>query len=216
EDEAPTPPLPPFFLSPRIRPLSPRALEVEMRDIASAFYHSLHPSGTLPLLPVPLPAPSSSRRADIPEADTPPRKRLLLTTPRPGCKVGESSAAAAVRQPGPTIETRLRDTERRAEIEILRRERLAYEQESIQSRQDLARSEAYSRTLEARITVLETDARRHEWQHNYDNESSDDDNDDDDDDDDDVQKDEEEEEEEEHLASVDPSAVPTDDHVPSS
>ncbi|GKG64944.1 hypothetical protein Tco_0667576, partial [Tanacetum coccineum] len=39
----------------------------------------------------------------------------------------------------------------RAEIEILRRERLAYEQESIQSRQDLARSEAYSRTLEARI-----------------------------------------------------------------
>ncbi|GJW87115.1 hypothetical protein Tco_0162455 [Tanacetum coccineum] len=46
--------------------------------------------------------------------------------------------------------------------------------------------------------------------------SSDDDNDDDDDDDDDVQKDEEEEEEEEHLASVDPSAVPTDDPVPSS
>ncbi|GKD10751.1 hypothetical protein Tco_1190436 [Tanacetum coccineum] len=32
EDEAPIPPLPPFFLSPRIRPLSPRALEVEMRD----------------------------------------------------------------------------------------------------------------------------------------------------------------------------------------
>ncbi|GJW41932.1 hypothetical protein Tco_0070731 [Tanacetum coccineum] len=52
----------------------------------------------------------------------------------------------------------------RAEIEILRRERLAYEQESIQSRQDLARSEAYSRTLEARITLLETEARRHEWQ----------------------------------------------------
>ncbi|GJY10636.1 hypothetical protein Tco_0378821 [Tanacetum coccineum] len=43
EDEAPTPLLPPFFLSPRIRPLSPRALEVEMRDVASAFYHSLHP-----------------------------------------------------------------------------------------------------------------------------------------------------------------------------
>ncbi|GJX82530.1 hypothetical protein Tco_0332011 [Tanacetum coccineum] len=165
----------------------------------------VHPSGTPPLLPTPLPAPSTSRRVDIPEADTPPRKRLLLTTPRPGCEVGESSAAAAARQPGPTIETRLLDTERRmmtalelvnrrityqvdvctressefctrhhdaqkdraavrAEIEILRRERLAYEQESIQSRQDLARSEAYSRTLEARITVLETDARRHEWQ----------------------------------------------------
>ncbi|GKE26784.1 hypothetical protein Tco_1442168, partial [Tanacetum coccineum] len=70
EDEAPTPLLPPFFLSPRIRPLSPRALEVEMRDVASAYYHSLHPS------------------ADILEADTPPRKRLLLTTPRPGCEIG--------------------------------------------------------------------------------------------------------------------------------
>ncbi|GJZ92018.1 hypothetical protein Tco_0664083 [Tanacetum coccineum] len=87
-------PLPPSF---RIRPLSPRALEVEMRDIASAFYHSLHPSGTPPLLPIPLPTPSTSRRADIPEADTPPRKRLLLTTPRPGCEIGESSAAAAAR-----------------------------------------------------------------------------------------------------------------------
>ncbi|GJS02969.1 putative ribonuclease H-like domain-containing protein [Tanacetum coccineum] len=46
---------------------------------------------------------------------------------------------------------------------------------------------------------------------NYDNESSDDDNDDDD-----VEKDKEDEEEEEHLASADPSAVPTDDPVPSS
>ncbi|GJS82000.1 hypothetical protein Tco_0748541 [Tanacetum coccineum] len=119
--------------------------------------------------------------------------------------IGESSAAAAARQPGPTIETRLRDTERRmmtalemvnrrvsyqvdvrsressefhtrhhdaqkdraavrAEIEVLRRERLAYEQESIQTRQDLARSEAHCRALEARVTVLETEVRRHEWQ----------------------------------------------------
>ncbi|GJS52411.1 hypothetical protein Tco_0625773 [Tanacetum coccineum] len=45
---------------------------------------------TPPLLPIPLPAPSTSRRADIPEADTPPRKRLLLTTPRPGCEIRES------------------------------------------------------------------------------------------------------------------------------
>ncbi|GKF58038.1 hypothetical protein Tco_0171575 [Tanacetum coccineum] len=61
----------------------------------------------------------------IPEADTSPRKRLLLTTPRPSYEVGESSAAAAVRQLGPTMahrvdyslvdtmETRFRDTERR-------------------------------------------------------------------------------------------------------
>ncbi|GJT53879.1 hypothetical protein Tco_0988933 [Tanacetum coccineum] len=150
-----------------------------MRDIASAYYHSLHPSGTPPLLPTPLPAPSTSRRADIPEADTPPRKRLLLTTPRPGCEIGESSASA--RQPGPTmthivdhshVDVRSREssefhsghhdaqTDRaavRAEIKVLRRERLAYEQESIQTRQDLARSEAHCRALEARVTVLETE-----------------------------------------------------------
>ncbi|GJW07255.1 hypothetical protein Tco_1569678 [Tanacetum coccineum] len=189
----------------------------QMRAAAPSTYHPLLPSGTPPLLPIPLPAPSTSRRADIPEADTPPRKRLLLTAPRPGCEVGESSAAAAARQPGPTmarrvdcssvdtVETRVRDTERRmmaalevvnlrvsyqvdvrsressefysrhhdaqkdraavrAEIEVLRRERLAYEQESMETRQALARSEAYSRALEARITVLETQARRHEWQ----------------------------------------------------
>ncbi|GJR02147.1 putative reverse transcriptase domain-containing protein [Tanacetum coccineum] len=44
----------------------------------------------------------------------------------------------------------------RAEIEVLRRERLAYEQESMETRQALARSEAYCRALEARVTVLET------------------------------------------------------------
>nr|GEV87912.1 hypothetical protein [Tanacetum cinerariifolium] len=84
------------------------------------------------------------------------------------------------------METRFRDTERRmmtaleivnmrvsyqedraavrAEIEVLRRERLAYEQESIQIREALARSKVYSRTLEARVAVLETQAHRHEWQ----------------------------------------------------
>ncbi|GJV41051.1 putative reverse transcriptase domain-containing protein [Tanacetum coccineum] len=119
----------------------------------------------------------------------PPWKRLLLTALRPVCEVGESSAA--VRQPGPTmacrvdcssvdtVDVRSRESSEfysrhhdaqkdraavRAEIEVLRRERLAYEQESMENRQALARSEAYSRALEARITVLETQARRHEWQ----------------------------------------------------
>ncbi|GKF12936.1 hypothetical protein Tco_0050862 [Tanacetum coccineum] len=143
------------------------------------------------MLPIPLPTPSTSRIADIPEADMPPRKRLLLTAPRPGCEVGESSATAATRQPGPTMAqvvnlrasyqvdvcsrecsefySQHHDAQKdraavRAEIEVLRRERLAYEQESIQTRQDLARSEAYCRALEARVTVLETEVRRHEWQ----------------------------------------------------
>ncbi|GJY23332.1 hypothetical protein Tco_0396990 [Tanacetum coccineum] len=124
------------------------------------------------MLLIPLPTPSTSRRADIPKADTPPRKRILLTAPRPGCEVGESSAAAAARQPGPTMTRRVdcssvdtvdirsressefysrhHDAQKdraavRAEIEVLRRERLAYEQESMETRQSLARSEAYSR-----------------------------------------------------------------------
>nr|GEX98850.1 hypothetical protein [Tanacetum cinerariifolium] len=187
----------------------------EMRAAVPSTYHSLLPSETSPLLPIPLPIPSTSCRAEISKADTLPRKRLLLTAPRPVCEVGESSAAAATRQPGPTMarsvdcsfvdtmETRFRDTKRRmmtalemvnirvsyqvdvrsreslefysrhhdaqkdraavrAEIEVLRRERLAYEQESIQTRKALARYKAYSRALEARVAVLETQARRHD------------------------------------------------------
>nr|GEZ79963.1 putative reverse transcriptase domain-containing protein [Tanacetum cinerariifolium] len=139
---------------------------------------------TPPLLPIS--TPSTSRRVRIPEADTPPRNRPLLTTSRPGCEVGESYATAA-RRSGPTmahegdcsyVETRLRDTERRmmatlelvnrrkdrvavrADIEVLRNERLAYEQEGIQTREALARSEAHCRALEARVAVLETHKRR--------------------------------------------------------
>nr|GEV68154.1 hypothetical protein [Tanacetum cinerariifolium] len=191
EDEAPASLLPPGFLSPRIRPLRPRALGAEMNAIASSIYHSLHPLETSPLLPIPLSTPSTSRRAGISEADTPPRNRPLLATLRPGCEVGESSAAAA-RWPGPSmahgvdcsyVETRLRDTKRRmmaalevvnlrkdrvamrAEIEVLRSERLAYELEGIQTRKALARSEDYCRALEARVAVLETHAHRLEWQH---------------------------------------------------
>nr|GEX40637.1 putative reverse transcriptase domain-containing protein [Tanacetum cinerariifolium] len=178
EGEAPTSLLPPGFLSPRIRPLSHRALGAEMNAIASSLYRSLHPSGTPPLLPIS--TPSTSRRAGIPEVNTPPRNRPLLANPRPGCEVGESFAAATRRQ-GPTMvhgvncsymETRLQDTERRmmsalelvnrrvsyqvdvctressefctrhhdaqkdhaavrAEIELLRSERLAYENETL-------------------------------------------------------------------------------------
>ncbi|GKB41379.1 hypothetical protein Tco_0886321 [Tanacetum coccineum] len=135
------------------------------RAAAPSTYHSLLPAGTQPLLPIPLPAPSTSRRADIPKADTPPQKRLLLTAPTPRFEVGESSAAAASRQPGSTmarrvnhsfvdiVDTRVRDTERRtmAAIEMV-------------NLRALARSEAYSRALEAWIRVLETQAYHHEWQ----------------------------------------------------
>ncbi|GJS23726.1 hypothetical protein Tco_0452358 [Tanacetum coccineum] len=43
-------------------------------------------------------------------------------------------------------------------------ERVSYELESMEDPQDLARSEAHCRALEARVTVLETEVRRHEWQ----------------------------------------------------
>nr|GEX34798.1 hypothetical protein [Tanacetum cinerariifolium] len=81
----------------------------------------------------------------------------------PGCEVGERSAAAA-RLSGPTMARSKDRAAVRAEIEVLRRERFAYEQESIQTREALARSEVYSKALEARVAVLKTQARRHEWQ----------------------------------------------------
>nr|GFC61676.1 hypothetical protein [Tanacetum cinerariifolium] len=92
---------------------------------------------TPPLLPIPLPVPSTSRRAEILEADTPPQKRLLLTAPRPWCEVVESSAAAAARQPGPTM-ARSVDC---SFVDTMK-----------------------TRELEARVAVLETQAHRHEWQ----------------------------------------------------
>nr|GEZ06005.1 hypothetical protein [Tanacetum cinerariifolium] len=135
EDEAPASLLPPGFLS----------------------------LWTPPLLPIPLSTPSTSRRARIPEADTPPRNRPLLATPRHGCEVGESSAAAA-RRPGPTMAHGKDCTAVRAEIEVLRSERLSYEQEGIQTREALVRSEAYCRALEARVAVLETHAPYYAYQ----------------------------------------------------
>ncbi|GKE63815.1 hypothetical protein Tco_1514182 [Tanacetum coccineum] len=98
---------PPSFLPSLIRPPRTRAAMAQMRAAAPSTYHPLLSSGTPPLLPIPLLAPSTIRRANIPEADTPPRKRLLLTAPRPGYEVGESSVATAARQPGPTMAHRV-------------------------------------------------------------------------------------------------------------
>nr|GFB53964.1 hypothetical protein [Tanacetum cinerariifolium] len=100
---APTPPLPPSFLSPRIRSPHTRAAMAQMSAAVPSTYHSLLLLGTPPLLPIPLPVPSTSCRVEIPEADTPPRKRLLLTAPRPGCRVGESFVVAGARQLGSTM-----------------------------------------------------------------------------------------------------------------
>ncbi|GKE51450.1 hypothetical protein Tco_1486606, partial [Tanacetum coccineum] len=162
---APTPPLPPpSFLPTLIRPPHTRAAMDQRRVAAPSTYHSLLPAGTPPLLPIPLPAPSSSHRADVPEADMPLRKRLLLTAPTPRYEVRESSAAAAARQPRSTmdhrvdysfvdtVDTRVRDTEKRTMAAI-----------KMVNLRALARSKAYSRALEAHIRVLETQAYHYEW-----------------------------------------------------
>nr|GFC97105.1 hypothetical protein [Tanacetum cinerariifolium] len=108
-------------------------------------------------------------------------KRLLLTAPRPGCEVGEILLLLRDSQDPswPVVDVHSRESLEfysrhhdaqedrvavRAEIEVLRRERLAYEQESIQTREALARSEARYKALEARVAVLETHAHRLKWQ----------------------------------------------------
>ncbi|GJZ23169.1 putative reverse transcriptase domain-containing protein [Tanacetum coccineum] len=106
--------------------------------------------GTPPLLPISLPAPSTSLRANIPEADTPPRKRLLLTAPTPRVKTPWIPGFEILR--GGLWRPRVGQPEG----QLL---------ESNETHQSWARSEAYSKALEAQIRVLETQAYRHEWQH---------------------------------------------------
>ncbi|GKC89534.1 reverse transcriptase domain-containing protein [Tanacetum coccineum] len=64
------------------------------------------PSGTPPLLPIPLPTsspplllPSTDCRADVPEVTLPPRKRLCIA-PGPRYEVGECSSAPTARPTG--------------------------------------------------------------------------------------------------------------------
>ncbi|GJW18059.1 hypothetical protein Tco_0025495 [Tanacetum coccineum] len=140
------------------------------------YYSSVHSEATVGSIPSEDPYEEAARQLAVITRLTRRLGKDYTYYPRPGCEVGESSAAAAARQPGPTMAHRvdysLVDTMEnqkdraavRAEIEVLRRERLAYEQESMETRQALARSEAHCRTLEARVTVLETEVRRHEWQ----------------------------------------------------
>ncbi|GJV71113.1 hypothetical protein Tco_1491108 [Tanacetum coccineum] len=144
--------------------------------------------------PLPLHAPSTSRRADIPEDELPPWKRLLLTAPIPRFEIGESSTVVAARQLRSTLarqvdygfvdtlDASIRASEQRViavdaqddgvalrdEVDTLRRYLYSmcttHEQERVEARQALDRSEAHIRALEAWITVLDTQAYRHEWQ----------------------------------------------------
>ncbi|GJS47986.1 hypothetical protein Tco_0598107 [Tanacetum coccineum] len=126
-----------------------------------------HPSRLHGIRPLP-------PKADVPEADARLEKtKNLLPLPDLGVRVGQQEDHLPGRclplRESSEFCTRHHDAQKgcaavRAEIEILRRERLAYEQESMETRQALARSEAHCRTLEARVAVLETEVHRHEWQ----------------------------------------------------
>ncbi|GJT43738.1 putative reverse transcriptase domain-containing protein [Tanacetum coccineum] len=125
--------------------------------------------------PLPLPAPSTSRRSNIPKADIPPQKRILLTAPTPRLEAGESSAAA--RQTRSTVARRviivlwirwMPDAYRdrfvlRDEVNTLRRYLsslcITHEQERFEARQDLDRSEAHNKALEARIAIQALEVR---------------------------------------------------------
>ncbi|GKC24041.1 ribonuclease H-like domain-containing protein [Tanacetum coccineum] len=73
-------------------------------DVMFSFFANQSNAPTVP----PLLLPSTSHRTDIPEAEMPPRKRACFTTPAFGFEVRQSSAATAVRQPGPTLKADLR------------------------------------------------------------------------------------------------------------
>nr|GFC92699.1 hypothetical protein [Tanacetum cinerariifolium] len=110
---------------------APRSLEyvpdpIELEDHVPAYIHE-HPEDLLPAedeapIEAYIPKVASTPTPLLPPSFYP--HRLLLTAPRLGCEVGESSAAAVLRQPRPTMarsvdysfvdtmETRLRDTER--------------------------------------------------------------------------------------------------------
>ncbi|GKC77076.1 hypothetical protein Tco_1127850 [Tanacetum coccineum] len=115
-------PLPPLPVIPPPLPVSPtyplgyRAVMIQLRAEAPSTSHSplphiilsytradTPPSGTPPLLPIPLPTSSpplyllsTNRRADRPEVTLPPQKRLCFTF-GPRYEVEESSSAAAAR-----------------------------------------------------------------------------------------------------------------------
>ncbi|GJT01296.1 hypothetical protein Tco_0822465 [Tanacetum coccineum] len=173
---APTPPLPvassplplpsPLTTSPTDAgaPLGYRAAGIRMRAAAAS---------------PPLSLPSTSLRTDVPEAEMPPR-RVCLTTPTPGCEIGESSAAGAARQPRPTLEVDTWDEIRTEEFQVrfeeayndraylnarvntLFRDRpyhrhtaLALDREAVYARIALTSSEERSAAIEAHVRILE-------------------------------------------------------------
>nr|GEV96288.1 putative reverse transcriptase domain-containing protein [Tanacetum cinerariifolium] len=165
-------PLPPPFLPSPIRPPHTKAM-AQMRVAAPSTYHSLLLAGTPPLLPT----PSTRHIVNIPEAGMPLWKRLLLIAPTPSIQDTKRRTITTIKVVNLRVsyqaDVRRRESLEfyawhqdaytdcvaiRAKIEILRRERLAYEQESSETRQALDRAIMRIQALEAgaRVDTLRT------------------------------------------------------------
>ncbi|GKF08859.1 hypothetical protein Tco_0043083 [Tanacetum coccineum] len=123
EDEAPTPPLPPSFLSLRIRPPHTRAAMAQMRATAPSTYHPLAAELIFPRLT---------------------RHYLLLLD--------------LVVRLGRVLLLLL------YQVDVPSRESSEFYSRHHDAQKDSAAVRAEIEVLEARVTVLETKVRRHEWQ----------------------------------------------------
>ncbi|GKF02692.1 hypothetical protein Tco_0029615, partial [Tanacetum coccineum] len=123
--------------------------------------------------PLPLPAPSTSCRANIPEAE---QSRFnvahrvdygFMDTLDASIHASEHKAMAAVESVNLRINYQA-SVHRRESEEYIEEVPFSlcttHEQERVEARQALDRSDAHIRALEAQIAVLETQAYRQEWQ----------------------------------------------------
>ncbi|GJW61900.1 putative reverse transcriptase domain-containing protein [Tanacetum coccineum] len=175
----PPPPTSPTYAQ---APLGTRA--AMMRATSPPTHHPL----PLRAPPAPLPLPSTARRANISKADMPPHQKRVdysfVDTVEASVRVTEPKAMVAIEMVNLRVSYQAnvhrRESEEfytwhqdaqddraavRAEIEVLRREKLAYESEREREiERERAMSEAHNRALEARIATMKTQMYRMEWQ----------------------------------------------------
>ncbi|GJX18338.1 hypothetical protein Tco_0219170, partial [Tanacetum coccineum] len=183
-ESAATPPPPPAYyttLRMSVRSQAPIPFPSKA-EVARLLALSTSPPSLLTLLSLPLPQiPSPPLPVPSPPTTFPTYTEAPLGY-RPGSTVAHGVDYSFVN----TVDVSIRALERRtmaaiemvnlrrdhdalhAEVDTLRRYLSSlcttHKQERVEARQDLARSEAHNRALEARIAVLETQAHRHEWQ----------------------------------------------------
>ncbi|GJV90106.1 hypothetical protein Tco_1534044 [Tanacetum coccineum] len=110
ESAATPPPQPPAYRTTSRMSVRRKRLLGFLPYLLHHHLHSLHYHHHFPKYhhhPLPLPAPSTSRRANILEAELSPQKRLLLTAPTPRFEIRESSTAATTRQLRSTVARRV-------------------------------------------------------------------------------------------------------------